>query len=234
MSSALTSIPRFAENATPAPVKANGTGGSFGPPVECGSTKQFRLLRSPLPSVVVTSAALGGALGTYGSIVSPGDNAAPKSSASAIVQRFVLQSAARRLLPSEGVSGCLRRRQGGKDKVELWYLPETASAKFGGLQTCSSVWACPVCAAKISERRRIEVRSAIDAWAAVSQPNYSNPSKQQGGDVFLLTLTVRHMASDSLEQLLDGLKDALRRCHQGKQGRSSLIWASAAPSRRPN
>lgn len=149
------------------------------------------------------------ALGTYGRIVSPSASGGPSPAPGlAIVERFRLQSAARRLLPLEGVSTCLRCRQAGRDTVEVWHLPETASARFGGLQTCSSVWACPVCAAKISERRRVEVRAAIDAWNA----------KGPGHEVVLTTLTIRHKAGDRLGWLLNGLKGALKKTRQGKQG----------------
>lgn len=156
------------------------------------------------------------ALGTYGRLVSPAPEAGPPAPAGrdalALVERFRLQSAARRLLPLEGVAGCLRRRQGGKEFVEVWHLPEVARAKYANLQTCSSVAMCPVCAAKISERRRIEVAAAIDAWEA------------QGGDVVMLTLTVRHNAADKYDWLLDGLKGAVKRVYQGKQGQKFKGW----------
>ena len=147
-------------------------------------------------------------LGTYGKIASPPPTQGLDPVASALIERFRLQSAARRLLPLEGVAGCLRRRQAGKEYVELWHLPEVGRAKYGGLQTCSSVWACPVCAAKITERRRLEVREGIDAWNA----------KGAGYEIVMATFTVRHHCGDELGFLVRGLIKALRRLSAGKMG----------------
>lgn len=182
-------IPRKLENNAPTPGTLTGL-----------------LSSSPGASVGPSAAALG----TYGRLVSNSSEQGPSSPGArdglALVERFRLQAAARRLLPLEGVAGCLRRRQAGKDFVELWHLPALMRAKYGGLQTCSSVYMCPVCAAKISERRRVEVAAAIDAW------------ELQGGEVVMLTLTVRHTSSDRFTDLLDGLKRSLKRVYAGSQG----------------
>jgi len=74
---------------------------------------------------------------------------------------------------------------------------EHGTCSYKGLQTCGSVWACPVCAAKISERRRLEMRSAIDRHIA------------SGGGVYLLTLTNAHHFGDDLRELLAGQAKAL-------------------------
>jgi len=58
----------------------------------------------------------------------------------------------------------------------------SAHAGFGGLVTCGSAWSCPVCAAKIAARRSTEIGDALAAWIA------------GGGEVALLTLTMRHHA----------------------------------------
>lgn len=63
---------------------------------------------------------------------------------------------------------------------------------------CGSVWVCPVCASKITERRRLELSQGVESW------------KDQGGSVYLLTLTVPHYASNALSSVLDGLSKALR------------------------
>lgn len=115
------------------------------------------------------------------------------------LERFALQSAARRLLPDSRTAKCLRHRQHGKNAVEVWRSAAHKSAHYGGLQTCGSVWACPVCAAKISERRRIEVLTAMDKH------------KTSGGEVLLLTITNRHTVGDDLAALLAAQAQALRR-----------------------
>lgn len=60
---------------------------------------------------------------------------------------------------------------------------------YAGLMSCGSVWSCPICAAKISERRRVELKQAIAAWTST------------GGRVFLLTQTFPHGPHDRLDDL---------------------------------
>lgn len=66
-------------------------------------------------------------------------------------------------------------------------------AGLAGLQSCGSVWACPVCARRISARRSEEVRRVLEAAAAV------------GGSAVLLTLTMRHHTGQRLRHLWDAL-----------------------------
>lgn len=120
-----------------------------------------------------------------------------KSPMATRVQRFALQSAARSILPDSRTAKCLRIRSHGKHP-EVWKSIEYGTAQYAGLQTCGSVWACPVCAAKIAERRRVEVLAAMTAHQA------------QGGCVNMLTLTAPHQRSDSLVDLLAKQAKALR------------------------
>jgi hypothetical protein len=80
----------------------------------------------------------------------------------------------------------------------VWKSIEHQTAQYAGLQTCGSVWACPVCAAKIAERRRVEVLAAMTAHKAA------------GGCVNLLTLTCPHQFKDDLVELLAKQAKALR------------------------
>ena len=105
------------------------------------------------------------------------------------VQRFALQSVARTILPTSRTAKCLRLRTGRTD-VQVWKSKEHHTASYGGLQTCGSVWTCPVCSAKIAERRRVELLQAMDIHRA------------QGGSVSLLTLTTPHQMGDDLSALL--------------------------------
>ena len=105
------------------------------------------------------------------------------------VQRFALQSMARAILPESRTAKCLRIRAFDSD-VQVWKSREHGTASYGGLQTCGSVWACPVCAAKIAERRRVELLDAMELH------------KAQGGAVYLLTLTTPHQRGDVLVELL--------------------------------
>jgi hypothetical protein len=114
------------------------------------------------------------------------------------VQRFALQSVARQLLPQSRTAKCLRWRA-YKQEINVWKSHEHKTAHFSGLQTCASVWTCPVCASKIAERRRAEVLGAMLTHEA------------SGGNVQLLTLTVPHQRGDNLETLLDQQAKALKR-----------------------
>lgn len=106
------------------------------------------------------------------------------------VERFALQSVARDILPESRTAKCLRIRAFECD-VQVWRSKEHKTASYGGLQTCGSVWTCPVCAAKIAERRRLEIQDAMAQHRA------------QGGEVHLLTLTTPHTRFDVLSELLD-------------------------------
>jgi hypothetical protein len=61
---------------------------------------------------------------------------------------------------------------------------------YGGLATCGSVWACPVCAAKIQERRRQELVQFMD---------YAYDS---GDAPVMVTFTFPHLRFDTLEDLI--------------------------------
>lgn len=65
------------------------------------------------------------------------------------------------------------------------------SAGFAGLETCGSVWACPVCSHKIAAARAHEVAAAVRGWQAT------------GGRVAFLTLTMRHSKGQRLASLWD-------------------------------
>jgi hypothetical protein len=110
--------------------------------------------------------------------------------------RFSAQSSAGRLLALEKtprgtqwrVSGCTRRKIA--PKVAVMYSAKIKKAHFSGLMVCGSVWTCPPCAAKVSERRKVEVVAATDLH------------KQQGGGLYLVTLTASHKRDHDLDDWL--------------------------------
>jgi hypothetical protein len=55
---------------------------------------------------------------------------------------------------------------------------------------------CPVCAAKISEKRRVELVEAVSRW------------RDTGGSVVMATITVQHSSKDSYKKTLAGLQTA--------------------------
>lgn len=140
-----------------------------------------------------TGAPEGGALGTNAKL-----RATFHDPMESRVQRFALQSVARSILPESRTAKCLRIRAHDCDVPGL----EIQGARHGQLrrsaETCGSVWTCPVCAAKIAERRRVELLDAMELH------------KAQGGAVFLLTLTTPHQRGDVLAELLDQQGKALQ------------------------
>lgn len=64
-----------------------------------------------------------------------------------------------------------------------------AIAGFGGLATCGSVWACPVCSAKVANNRQADIETIVNEHMA------------RGGDVAMLTLTMRHRKGQALKKL---------------------------------
>ncbi|MEK6438751.1 protein rep [Pseudonocardia sp. T1-2H] len=78
------------------------------------------------------------------------------------------------------------------------------AAGLSGLQTCGSVWACPVCARKIGARRAEDLRAVVSACAA------------EGGGGALVTLTMRHHAGLRLADCWDALSYAWGRVTSGR------------------
>ena len=120
------------------------------------------------------------------------------------LDRWILQSAAKHLLPKKRVSKCLRLRAHGQTHIKVLHNKLRKTAHFGNTQTCGSVWDCSICAVKISERRRVdEVLPAMTRW--VDQGGADG----QGGQCLLLTLTHPHSKTDVLADLLKGEQKAM-------------------------
>jgi len=83
-------------------------------------------------------------------------------------------------------------------KVEV--LRSGENSKFGGVMFCDSVWLCPVCSQRIAYERGELIKETF----------------KKGFNLLLVTATLQHDKSDKLKDLLEGLKDALRKLKQGK------------------
>lgn len=83
------------------------------------------------------------------------------------------------------------------DDIALVRPADRDSYHYKGLVTCGSVWVCPLCAAKIQERRRLEVVQAI-AWAS-----------SQGKATVMVSLTFPHRVDQPLALLLKLQQQAL-------------------------
>ena len=121
---------------------------------------------------------------------------------------FRLQKGAAKLLDyNERVANCRWTVQRNDEPVQVHLHPSGGEksgsyAAYHGLQTCASVWHCPICARKISEVRRKELNTLLK-WA-----------QEQDYKVLMMTLTTRHDWDDELSDQLDRLKQAKRKLRQ--------------------
>jgi hypothetical protein len=110
-----------------------------------------------------------------------------------------------RAVPFRRTAGCGRSVVSDDGQVEL--RSKAGVVYTAGLQTCASVWACPVCRSKIAAHRQAEVAAAGRVHA------------RAGGSTGMLTLTVRHAQTDDLAELVAGIRKAWRRVQQSKAWR---------------
>lgn len=120
------------------------------------------------------------------------------------LERYALQSAVRDILPASRTAFCLRALRKGTTSVPVMYSKACKRGSYRNLQVCSSVWRCPVCTAKISERRRVELLGLMDAHKAA------------GGRLYLCTFTIPHHETDALADLQGMLKKAENSFKSGK------------------
>lgn len=118
------------------------------------------------------------------------------------LQRYALQAAARELMPKEKVSKCLRWVVPNTGGVDVLYSPEVQKAHYRHLEICASVWMCPICSAKITERRRVELTEVLGKIDL---------------DIVMVTFTLQHDDADSLKDSLDALSDSFRSLKQGRK-----------------
>lgn len=128
------------------------------------------------------------------------------------LQKWALQAASRSILPSERVSFCNRKLRMNLDEVSILHAPKYDSYHYGNLMVCGSVWTCPVCAAKITERRRQELAALVDEAIG------------RGNSVAMLTLTVPHHYGDDLSVVLDRLSRAKRLMQNRKVWKRLVSW----------
>ncbi len=119
--------------------------------------------------------------------------------------RYQMQAVARHILVKNRVGICLRRKCVNHSNVDVFKHQCTQKAFYGGLMVCGLVWICPVCASKISERRRKELKIASNSYLG------------GGGNLNMLTLTFGHSKFDKLEESLKALGQAVLKFRSGKR-----------------
>lgn len=127
-------------------------------------------------------------------------------------ERYELQAVARDLIWNRGASLGLQYPANHHKTAKCLYTPFSREvtvnksehgAFYGGLVICGKP-GCPVCAAKVGERRRLEIAHAFD-WA------YQNEKK-----VIMVTFTHPHRSSDALTDQLKRQADAFKRLRAGE------------------
>lgn len=127
-------------------------------------------------------------------------------------ERYELQAVARDLLWNRGAALGLEYPANHHKTAKCLFTPFSREvtvnqsehgAFYGGLVICGKP-GCPVCAAKVGERRRLEIAHAFD-WA------YQNEKK-----VVMVTFTHPHRSSDALGVQLKQQAEAFKRLRAGE------------------
>ena len=78
------------------------------------------------------------------------------------------------------------------------------TSHISGVETCGSIWSCPVCAAKIRNHRSDEVSQGLAGHI------------ERGGGAVLVTLTLPHAAGDALQKTIGLVSDGFRSVNAGR------------------
>lgn len=145
---------------------------------------------------------------------------------------YLLQDQASKLLQHKfRVKYCLKRKINKSEMVNVCWNESTKKAHFGNVMRCGSVWVCPVCAKKITEKRRIELaeinqrwKNGITLYSPVEQDkNFIGAprfvSEHVKGYTYLITLTNPHYAQDRLSNLREKQKQAMKKFFSDRKGR---------------
>lgn len=119
-----------------------------------------------------------------------------------IIKRFQIQTLSAQIHrnfsgPHERQCHCLRSQKGGCNGVDLFKSPDALYAYYAGLQTCGSVYSCPICAVKITHGRQAEIEELLE--------------KTKGKFHYLITLTMPHYLFQSCQEIKSKFKNARRR-----------------------
>lgn len=126
------------------------------------------------------------------------ENGGPLESEDPRRKAFRRQRQAAKVLGRERVGKCCWSCQDTASGATFQTRQEGGRVVLAGLQTCASVWHCPVCSSRISEVRRREMNTALEN------------ARRQGLAVFLVTLTFRHSEGEPLAETLEALKGAAK------------------------
>lgn len=166
------------------------------------------------PTVGRDSGVATGPLGKYTKSITPPSSDLREKLQVNRAERYELLASARALFLYEGKREGLQHPQDWHRTAKCKWVNvsgfigvhasrEHASAFYTGLMSCGSVWACPVCSAKVQERRREEIAEAV-TWAYA-----------KGLQPCMVTLTFPHYAWNQLKELLNQQANALQKMRAG-------------------
>lgn len=113
-----------------------------------------------------------------------------------------LKSVVNGLLAGQRPSMCMKYMNAVT--VDIKKNAETHKCSFTGLVVCGSVWSCPNCSRRISEKRRDELSQVV------------KKARSQGEIVLMITQTFSHLQGDVLTETLDKLSTAQRYFTSGR------------------
>jgi len=135
------------------------------------------------------------------------------------IDKFTLQAAARELSDHPALRSCLRTPVPHAQTVDILRRKGSGRVYFANLCTCKLVWLCPICAARISERRTQALMAALSEtedkpehdWEGVQFTN-----RHLKYHVAMMTFTVGHKQNDTLKQTMKTLKGAYHDLFSGR------------------
>jgi len=147
------------------------------------------------------------------------------------ISDYLLQDQASKLLQYKfRVKYCLKRKIKKSENINVCWNESTKKAHYGNVIRCGSVWVCPVCAKKITEKRRNELALINEKWKKgitlfspveqpknfVGAPRYLEENVK--GYTYLLTLTNPHYVNDRLTDLREKQKKAMKSFFSDRKG----------------
>ena len=105
------------------------------------------------------------------------------------------------------IENCYRLKAKRSHSVSLRKKEEATKAHYGDLQTCGSVWVCPVDASIISERRCQQVQNSCNKWR----------ERDCNNSVSMITWTTPHHIHQPLSEVLQLQDRAIRIMKQQPQ-----------------
>jgi Replication protein len=120
-------------------------------------------------------------------------------------RRFAQRQALWMLTTLDRVRKCGRTTNGNVGDGLAAIVVNGGVAHWSGFCTCGSIWACPVCSAKIRATRADEIARAVAAHMT-----------RDGGTAWMVTLTARHKKHHDLAPLFDAVANGWRKLMSGR------------------